>query len=205
MDTLIREQSGGRKSLDDFARAFFAGPDGRRGTVTYVFEDVVAALGAVQPYDWAAFLQARLDTPGARAPVDGLARGGYRLVYTDAPTSYFRVSETRRKITDLTYSIGLVLGREGEVTGVQWDGPAFRAGMAVNGRVLAVNGVAFEANRLKEAITAAKSGGRLDLLVRTGDQFRTFSLDYKGGLRYPRLQRTTSADNRLDAIFTPRR
>jgi len=205
VDTLIREQSGGRKSLDDFASSFFAGPEGRVTTRTYVFEDVVAALNAVQPYDWAAFLKARLDTAGGTAPLDGLARGGYRLAYTDTPTGYFRAAEVRRKITDLTYSIGLVVGRDGDITGVQWEGPAFRAGMAVGGRLLAVNGVAFEGGRLKDAVADAKTTGRLDLLVRTGDQFRTFALDYRGGLRYPRLQRTSEPTARLDAIFTPRR
>jgi predicted metalloprotease with PDZ domain len=204
-DTLIREQSGGRKSLDDFAHAFFGGKDGDWSTVTYTFDDVVAALNAVQPYDWASFLRARLETTGGKAPLDGLARGGYRLTYSDTPTAYFKASEGRRKITDLTYSLGLVLNREGEITGVQWDGPAFRAGLAVGGRILAVNGIVYEAGRLKDAVTEAKGGGALDLLVKTGEHFRTFTIEYKGGLRYPHLERIPGASPRLDAIFTARK
>ena len=43
-DTLIRERTNGRRSLDDFARAFFGSSDGSWAPVTYTFEDVVAAL-----------------------------------------------------------------------------------------------------------------------------------------------------------------
>ena len=77
-DTLIREKSGGKRSLDDFAKAFF-GVDERQlvTPVTYTFDDVVAALNEVEPYDWASFLQRRGSTrPGAEPPLDGLARGG---------------------------------------------------------------------------------------------------------------------------------
>ncbi|MGK3151777.1 hypothetical protein VQE80_15440, partial [Staphylococcus shinii] len=82
----LRERSKGRKSLDDFARAFFGVDDGRYEPLTYAFEDVVRTLNQIEPYDWATFLRQRLDGHGPGAPLDGLDRGGYRLVYSDAPT-----------------------------------------------------------------------------------------------------------------------
>ncbi|HZD49188.1 MAG TPA: peptidase M61, partial [Silvibacterium sp.] len=52
-DTKIRELSNGQKSLDDFAKLFFGIDNGSYITVTYTLDDIVKALNAVQPYDWA--------------------------------------------------------------------------------------------------------------------------------------------------------
>ena len=203
-DTLIRERSGGKRSLDDFAGAFFGIQDGSWTPAPYTFDDVVAVLNKVEPYDWASFLHARIDEVAVKPPLDGLARGGWKLVYTEKPTDYFKSAEARRRSVDLTYSIGVTLNRDGEFTGVQWDGPAFKAGLTVGGKLLAVNGIAYDADRLKEAITAAKTGAPLDLIVKNGDHFRTVRLDYRGGLRYPRLERIPGATDRLSAIYAPR-
>jgi predicted metalloprotease with PDZ domain len=202
-DTLIRERSGGKKSLDDFAKAFFGVNDGDWNQLTYDFDDVVRALNAVTPYDWAGFLRTRLEGHGP-APLDGLARGGYRLVYADAPTDYFKNNETRRRVTDLMYSAGFVVDREGALGSVQWDGPAFEAGLAVGVRIVAVNGVGFDADRLKAAVAATRTGAPLELIVRSGDRYRTVKLDYAGGHRYPRLERIEGAPDRFGDILTPR-
>jgi predicted metalloprotease with PDZ domain len=204
-DTLIRELSHGQKSLDDFARAFFGVDNGSFVTKTYTFDDVVHALNAVEPHDWAAFLKTRLDGHGPGAPLDGLTRGGYRLVYTDTASEFTRASESQRKNTDLTYSIGAMVGRDGTLSGLQWDGPAFKQGLTDGARIEAVNGQAFEPDRLKAAITAAKgTAAPIELLVRAGDRYRTVRLDYHDGLRYPHLQRETGVPARLDDILAPR-
>ncbi|MFN4176735.1 M61 family metallopeptidase [Phenylobacterium sp.] len=206
VDTLIREKSGGKKSLDDFARAFFGVNDGEwKQPLTYTFEEVVETLNKVQPHDWATFLDSKLRQVSPAFPLDGLARGGYRLVYTDTPTDYFKDVEASRKMVDLTYSLGLTLNREAKITSVLWDGPAFKAGLTVGDQILAVNGVAYETGRLKEAITAAKSGAPLSLIVKDGDHFRTVAIDYRGGLRYPRLERIEGTPDRLSAIFAPKK
>ena len=214
-DTLIREKSGDRRSLDDFAKAFFGISDGSFVPSTYLFEDVVKALNSVQPYDWEAFLRARLDGHGPGAPLDGLTRGGYKLVYTETPSDYFKAAETRRKVTDLTYSLGMVLGADGRVNGVLWDGPAYKKGMTVGAQIVAVNGTAFDGDRLKSAISDAKQRGAIndakqnaspiELLVKNSDRFRTVVLDYHDGLRYPHLERDGSGPPRLDQILTPRK
>jgi predicted metalloprotease with PDZ domain len=214
-DTLIREKSGDRRSLDDFAKAFFGISDGSFVPSTYLFEDVVKALNSVQPYDWETFLRARLDGHGPGAPLDGLTRGGYKLVYTETPSDYFKAAETRRKATDLTYSLGMVLGADGRVNGVLWDGPAYKKGMTVGAQIVAVNGTAFDGDRLKSAISDAKQRGvindakqnasPIELLVKNSDRFRTVVLDYHDGLRYPHLERDGSGPPRLDQILTPRK
>ena len=205
-DTLIRQKSGGKRSLDDFAKAFFGIENGNWSERPYTFEDVVAALNAVEPYDWAKFLRDRIVEVAPKPPLDGLVRGGWRLVYTETETPYFKSAEARRKSTDLTYSIGLTLDRDADITAVQWGGRAFKAGLTIGGKLLAVNGIAYDADRLKEAISEGKKGGGpLNLLVKAGDHYKTVAIDYHGGLRYPRLERIEGTPDLLSAIYAPKK
>jgi predicted metalloprotease with PDZ domain len=205
-DTLIRERSKGARSLDDFAKAFFGIADGSWTPVVYTFEDVVAALNKVEPYDWAAFLHERLDAAGAGAPLDGIRRGGYKLVYDDTPGDLWKSEETRRKTTDLTYSLGFVVDKEATLSSVSWGSPAFKAGLTAGTKLVAVNGVAFDSEKLQDAVKLAKGTTMpLDLLVRTDDRFRTVSLDYHEGLRYPHLERDAAQPARLEDILAPRK
>jgi predicted metalloprotease with PDZ domain len=200
-DTLIREKTGGKKSLDDFARHFFGIDDGDYSEVTYTFDDIVKALNDVMPYDWATFLNTRINAVHPEFPLDGLSRGGWKLVYTDKPSDFWKQAEAIRKSTDLTYSIGLSLNREATITSVLWDGPAFKAGLTDGDKVVAVNGIAFDADLLKEAITNAKTGGPIQLIVKSGDHYKVVAIDYRGGLRYPHLERIPGAPDRLSDIY----
>jgi predicted metalloprotease with PDZ domain len=205
-DTLIREQSRGRRSLDDFARQFFGVDPGSYGELTYTFADIVAALNKVQPYDWATFLRQRLDAVNAEAPTAGVARGGYRLVFTDTASDLYKSEEERAKVTALTYSVGLTVARDGKIKDVLWNGPAFKAGLAPGTQIIAVDDVAFDPDRFKDAVrTGQHSATAMSLLVREGDRFRTVQLDYHGGLRYPHLERDPGRPALLDAILAPKR
>ena len=208
VDTLIRERSGGKRSLDDFARAFFGINDGSYTVVTYTFADVVKALNAVEPYDWSAFLRARLDGTGQPAPLEGLQRGGYKLVYKDTQTDYQKSIEEQRGRTYLSYSIGVVIDEKthaGSLLEVAWNSPAFRAKLTEGMEILAINGIAYDAGVLKDAIRAAQASGTpIELIVKNGDRFMVTNIDYRGGLRYPRLERDATVPARLDDILTPR-
>jgi predicted metalloprotease with PDZ domain len=204
VDAKIRELSGDKRSLDDFARAFFGIGDGKWNVVPYTFEDVVAALDKVARYDWAPFLRQRLDAHAP--PLDGLAAAGWKLVHTDQASEFQKTSQTRSKSADFSTSIGLTISmRDSKISDVRWDGPAFRAGIASGGTLVAVQGRDFSVDRLKDAIAAAAEGAPLDLLVHTGDAWRTFRIDYRGGLRYPHLERIAGTPDRLGAILSPRR
>jgi predicted metalloprotease with PDZ domain len=204
-DTLIRERTHGRQSLDDFARAFFGVRDGDWTTDTYTFEDVVAALNAVMPYDWATFLHDRVETVRREAPLDGVARGGYRLIYTEERTNFQRQNEANNEFSDFMYSIGASFNKSNNVTQVQWDGPAFNQGLTVGAQAIAVNGSAFNAEALRRAINAAKGSAQpIQLLVKNDDQYRTLAIDYHDGLRYPRFERVAGTPDRLSAILSPR-
>jgi predicted metalloprotease with PDZ domain len=205
-DTLIRQKTGGKKSLDDFAKAFFGVDNGSFVTRPYTFDDIVAALNAVAPNDWAGFLRQRLDGHGPGAPLDGVARGGYKLVYADTPTEYFKSTESARKVTNLMYGIGFVLGKDGVINDVQWDGPAFKAGLTEGMTIVAINGQAYDVDYLKEVIRGAKGSPEpIELLIKNKDEFATVRVDYHEGLRYPRFERVAGTPARLDDILAARK
>jgi predicted metalloprotease with PDZ domain len=206
-DTLIREKTSGKRSLDDFARSFFGIDDGSFVPVTYTFDDVVQSLNAVLPYDWAGFLRSRLDGHGPGAPLDGLRRGGYRLVFTEQPSEYWKsVEATRTKSADHTYSLGLVVDNDAMVSSVRWDGPAFKAGLTAGSKLIAVDGLAYEPERLQSAIARTKASPQpVELLIRVGERFRSIRVDYHGGLRYPHLEREPSQKPLLDDILAPKK
>jgi len=204
-DTLIRQRSNGKRSLDDFAKAFFGIDNGSYTIVTYTFDDIVKALNAIEPYDWASFLRERLDSVGRPAPLEGLRRGGYRLIYTDKPSDFEKARDEQRKRVSLLYSIGLVLDdkdTKGQIREVLWNGPAFKAKLTEGGQILSVNGVAYEEDVLKDAIRLAQTGSApIELIVKTGDRYSVAHVDYHGGLRYPHLERDPSSPARLDDIL----
>lgn len=206
-DTLIREATRERKSLDDFAKAFYGVEDGVWEARPYTFEDVVDHLNAVHPHDWATFLRTRLDAvgPDAEAPLDGIERAGWRLTYVDDLTPL-----EKRMMGgwggDFQYSLGFTLGSGNRITGVRWGGLAFEQGLGHGWELVAVGDRTASAEALREAVTAAKGGSEpIRLVVRRGDEFRTLSFDYHGGLRYPRLVRIPGTRDRLADIFAPRR
>ena len=204
VDARLRELSNGRRSLDDFASAFFGVDDGSWEVKPYVFADVAAALEAIEPEeDGTAFLRSRLDANAP--PLDGLAASGWKLVYTDKPGDYHKGVLSSRKVADYTASLGMVVSKgDGDVGSVRWDGPAFNAGIAPGSTLLAVNGYAFETGLLDDAIRAGKQDGTpIELVVKHGEVVKTVTLDYRDGLKYPHLQRIDGTKDRLSEILQP--
>ena len=201
-DSLIRERTDGRKSLDDFARNFFGVNDGDLGQLTYTFDDVVTELNKVLPFDWEPWLRQRVEQTNTHAPLDGFERGGYRLIFTEEPSAYFKKAESEFKYTELSYSIGMSIENNGDVGNVIWDNLAFEAGLAKGNKILAVNGRGYDADALKKLIKTKSTP--LKLLVKAGDVFRTVEIDYVGGLNYPTLEKIGKDEGWLDILLTPR-
>ena len=205
VDTRIRQLSGNKRSLDDFARAFYGMDSGSYVTKTYTFDDVVNTLDQVQKYDWASFLRQRLDATGNSLPEHGIENGGWKLVYTDQPNEMDKAAEGLRHSLNLAYSIGLTATLKGEIFDVQWGGPAFNAGLVPGFEIVAVDGKDFSPERLKDAIAAAKdSKSPITLLVKNVDVYSTVNIDYHGGLKYPHLVRAGGKDL-LDDIAAARK
>ena len=209
-DELIRKLSGGQRSIDDVARAFFGnGHDTGVQVVPYTRADIVAALNAVQPYDWAGFLHARLDVVTPHPP-DFLTGSGYRLVYTDTPNDKQKLTSGNgpRAGIDARYSLGLSAMRDGTVVDVVENAPAFKAGIAPGEKIVAIDGRALNAGRgqtqLDDALKAHRSGtAPLRLLLSGGDVYREVTIDYRGGPRFPHLERVAAASDELGAIAKP--
>jgi predicted metalloprotease with PDZ domain len=205
VDTKIRELSGGKHSLDDFAHAFYGMDNGSYVTKTYTFDDVINTLNQVQPFDWKTFLRDRLDYTGGDLPEHGIERGGWKLVFTDTQSQAEKASESIRHATNLSYSIGLIVNQSGHIVDVQWNGPAFQAGLVPGLSIVAVNGRDFSTDGLKDAIDAAKtSQAPIELLVKNVDVYSTVKIDYHGGSRYPHLVRGAGKDL-IGAVVAPRK
>lgn len=202
VDARLRELSHGKRSLDDFARIFFA-KNSSQTTSTYTFKDVCAALNKVVPNNWAGFLNQHLQTHSTDEALAGLARAGWKLEYSDVPTETFRQNEAEAGVTDLDDSIGLEVDPDGRVQSVQWDGPAFRTGLSPGARVTKMDGQAFSTQALLDAVQTSVTKP-LSLRVDMDGALRTAVISYRGGLRYPHLERIAGTPDRLSDLLDAR-
>jgi predicted metalloprotease with PDZ domain len=204
VDSKLRELSGGKKSIDDFGKAFFGVNPGKWDVNTYTADDIYSTLNAIAPFDWKTYLRTRLDGHGPL--IGGIASHGWKLVYTDKPSDAVKAIETRRHTADLTYSLGLTVGKDGSIGDVLWDSPAFKAGIAPAMTVVAVNGQDYDADGLKDAVTdSAKDKSKpVELLVKNLNEYKTLRIDYHDGLKYPHLERDKSQPDTLAKLLKAR-
>jgi predicted metalloprotease with PDZ domain len=204
VDGKLRELSRGKKSIDDFGKAFFGMQNGQWNVNTYTFQDVAKTLNDIVPFDWTNYLQTRLDGHGPL--IGGIASHGWKLVYTDKPSDAVKASEKRRHQANLTYSLGLAIGKDGSIGDVLWDSPAFKAGVSPGMTVIAVNGHDYDADNLKDLVTAAAKDNnqQIELLVKNFDEYKTVRIDYHGGLKYPHLVRDDSKPDTLGTLLKAR-
>jgi predicted metalloprotease with PDZ domain len=207
VDATIREKTKNARSLDDFCRRFHGGKSGGPELKPSTFEDVVAALNDVVPFDWRGLLEKRLNALSPDAPLSGLESAGWKLAYGSERTALQRARETRNKQMDLRAAIGLEVdlheGALGAIIDVVPDSPAFRAGLGPAMRLVAVNGRKFSEEGLRAAV-ARSASERVELLAENADTFRTYPLDYTGGARYPHLERVPGRGDLLSDILAAR-
>lgn len=209
VDAKIRGLTGNKKSLDNFAQAFFGVDNGSYKTRTYAFDDVVAALNGVAPFDWASYLKARVDALNPPL-LGGLAASGWKLVYTDTPSAYEKQymdrPESARHMYNFIWSIGLSIDKDKQINDVLWNGPAFKAGVSTGATVVSVNGQDYSREVLKDAIAAAKDSKEpIRLLLKYQGGYQTVPVDYHEGLQYPHLQRIEGTPDYLSQIIAGRK
>jgi predicted metalloprotease with PDZ domain len=203
-DVQIRQLSKGAKSLDDFCRAFFGGAGGVPAMKPYTFDDVVAGLNAVQPYDWAGFFRERLDSTAEHAPMGGIVGGGWNLIYSAIPSGMWTAAAEERKLTDLSYSLGFKVKDDGAIVDVVMGGLAQKAGIAPSGQLIAVDNRQFTPAALREAVQSTAAGLRtLEFLIKTGEYYEVRRIEYAGGEKFPSLVRNPAAPDVLSQIATP--
>jgi predicted metalloprotease with PDZ domain len=213
VDTLIRKQSNGKKSINDFCARFHGlGGDTTPKVVPYTFDDVVENLNAVTPYDWASFLHERLTTKQDHAPLGGITNGGWRLAYSDKETPYVTADEHGG--VNAWWSLGLKIGDGGKVSDVLVGSPADKAGFGPDMQIVAVNGRAYQDELLKNAIDDAKEGstqqgvtpeknGPIEFIVSNTSYYKVLKIDFHGGQRYPYLERVKGEKDVLEEILKP--
>ena len=204
-DTTIRQLTHDKKSLNDFCVKFLAvGGNTPAKVVPYDFDEIVADLNAVVPYDWRGFLTERLNSHAAHAPLGGVEHGGYKLIYGSEPTEFEQALLDHSKMTDAWFSAGIMVKETGVISDVRMGSPAFQAGLGPGYKLFAVNGRAFTGDVLKRAVREAKGSGQpIELIVSHDDQFLTVQLNYHDGEKYPRLERVQGTPDLLDEITKP--
>lgn len=207
-DTVIRRTTGGAKSLDDFCRAFYGPPSGPPEVKPYTFDDLVAALSAVAPYDWRAFFAARVEKINPRAPLGGLTGGGWKLVYSGVMNSHQKAFESANATLDVRFSLGLTLHHrrgdadDGLVIDAIAGSPAAAGGVGPGMKLVAVGGRKWTPEVLRAAIAAAAGRSEpIELLVENAGFYRTYEVDYHGGERYPHLERDAATPDLLSDVL----
>jgi len=201
VDTIIRQQTNGQKSLDDFCRLFHGGESGPPKIVPYTFNDVVRALNQVLSYDWAGLLKERVNAVKTGAPLGGMERGGWRLVYNDRPNLFIRTGEGQYQYMDVSYSLGFRMRRDGEFVDVIYGSPAYLAGIGPGMKLIAVNGRAWSKDVLYDALRSSKDSKQpIDLLVENAKFFKTYSIAYYDGVRNPHLERIETPNVPADLL-----
>jgi predicted metalloprotease with PDZ domain len=203
VDTTIRKQSRGKKSLDDFCRVFFGAPDGPPQVKPYTFASLTETLANIVAYDWKAFFETRVDRVGTdRAPLGGIEAGGYHLTYVDQMSRSRTASQDIRPDISVAYSIGLRLHGDGSIIDVLPEMPAAQAGLGPGMRIVRVNGKQYSGELLREEVRKTKTGGSLELTAVNGRSMSNYKLNYHDGEKYPVLQRNGQA-MLIDDILKP--
>jgi predicted metalloprotease with PDZ domain len=207
VDAIIRQQTHGQRSLDDFCRRFHGGESGPPKVVPYTFDDVVRTLNDVTPYDWATLLRERVNTIEIHAPLGGIERGGWKLVYNDKPNLVTKAAEKTWKFADFSYSLGFSASEDGKLDDVIVGSPAYRAGLGPGMKLIAVNGRKWSPDVLRAALKAAQGSDEpstnIELLVENAQFFKTYSVPYHDGERNPHLERVADQPDILGQILKP--
>ncbi|MEX2316119.1 MAG: hypothetical protein WD669_03140, partial [Pirellulales bacterium] len=204
-DVIIRRESRGQRSLDDFCKKFHGGTSGPPSVKPYTLEEIVSTLNSVAAYDWKGFFDRRVYSAEPRAPLEGITGGGWKLVYNDQPNIDMKDREERYSSSDLTYSLGMQVNEDGVIGDVVPGLPAYRAGLSPGMKLIAVDGRKWSAEVLRAAVKGSKGeSGPPQLLAENGEFIKSYSLDYREGERYPHLERDASKPDVLSEIIKPR-
>lgn len=204
VDSIIRQQTHGQRSLDDFCRRFEGGKSGPPAVVPYKFGDVVQALNEIAPYHWAALLRDRVGSTSTHAPLAGIEREGWNLVYNDQPNAFAKAVEKLFKVADFSYSLGFTVDKDGKLGDVGVFSPAYQSGIGPGMKLIAVNGRKFTPEVLRAALTGAQGTSEpIDLLVESAQFFKTYSIAYHEGNQNPHLERISGQADVLDVMLAP--
>jgi len=204
VDSIIREQTDGGKSLDDFCRGFFASPGGVQIVKPFEIDEVVATLESLASFNWTELIERRIYLPQDQLPTDSIFRAGYELRYVAEKPDYVKQREKEREYLSAEYSLGITLNSKNKVRSVAPGSVADQAGLASEMEVLGVNNKKFTKERFQDALSATVETGQIELLVLEADTFRSIQMSYSEGPKYPHLSPLEGRKNWLADIFAPK-
>ena len=204
VDSIIRQQTHGQRSLDDFCRKFHGGESGPPKVVPYNFDDVVRTLNEVAPYDWASLLHQRVDSTSPHAPLGGIERGGWKLVYNDKPNAVIEAEEKLAKSANFSFSLGFNVPKNGKLYDVIVGSPAYKAGIGPGMTLIAVDGRKYSPSVMRAALKNARGRKQpIELLVENAQFYKTYEVDYHDGEQNPHLERVADQPDILGDILKP--
>ena len=204
VDTTIRSLTNDKKSLNDFCKVFHGGNGGQPELKPYNFDEVVTTLNGIAPNDWAAFLRSRLDGLSTKTPLEALEASGWKLVYNEQPNEALANEEALGRHADFTFTIGAIISDDGTVVDSTHGGTAYDAGLAPGMKIVAVNGEQYSPDKLREVISSAKTVlNPIQFIVANGAQFKTISMEYHDGLKFPHIERNGARPDYLGEILHP--
>jgi predicted metalloprotease with PDZ domain len=204
VDAVIRQQTHGRHSLNDFCRLFHGGASGPPRVVPYTFDDVVRSLNEVAPYDWASLLRERVGAASNHAPLGGIERGGWKLVYNDKPNLFAKVVEKTFKFADFSYSLGFSVAKDGSIDDVIVGSPAYQAGLGPGMKLMAVNRRKWSPELLHVALKAGRGSDQpIELLIENAQFLKTLVINCHDGEKNPHLERVSDQPDLLGEILKP--
>ena len=202
VDITIRSLSKDKKSMNDFCKVFHGGSGGQPELKPYNFDEVVETLNGIVPNDWAGFLRARLNGYSTKTPIEALEGSGWKLVYNEQPNESLANEEALARRADFTFTIGMIVSDDGTVVDVTHGGTAYDAGVAPGMKIVAVNGEQYSPDKLREAMGNAKTVlNPIQFIVANGAQFKTMSMEYHDGLKFPHIERDGSRPDYLSEIL----
>jgi predicted metalloprotease with PDZ domain len=203
-DVLIRQQTHGVRSLDDFCRNFFRFTQGTPTVKPYDLDDVLASLQEVATYDWRGFFEQRIYQAPAPPPLTGLTSSGWKLVYRTEPNRFSAARAVTRKHIDWSYGLGLMIGPDGKLQDVLPASPAFAAGLQPGAKIIAINGSKWSVDALRDALDGCStSNDPMEFVIEKSERLRTVRINYHGGAVYPHLERMPEVHDTLTEILTP--
>lgn len=202
-DAIIRDQTHGARSLDDFCRDFFRTSPQSPHPNEYHRQDVVDALNRVSEFDWDGLISRRIERVSDRFDPQVASRLGYTIQYSNEKPNIPAKTFRRSNGVDAIDSLGAVFDSGGKVSDLLLDSPAHQAGLGPGMKIVGINGHAWSENRLRDAISMSANSGQIELMVVSGDSFATHTIAYDGGPRFMKLVRNDSKQDLLADILKP--
>ncbi|HUY11408.1 MAG TPA: M61 family peptidase [Candidatus Dormibacteraeota bacterium] len=201
VDTIIRKESHGTKSLDTFLHLYAGPPNTGPITVLYNREQIEGLLAKVVPYNWHAFFQKYVYSVAVHPP-DAITRAGFTLVYNAKPNKFMQAGMALRHYVDAWYSLGITMGPTGAIGDVRRGSPAWTAMLSPHEKVVAIDGRAFSPKVLTRALVRAQKNKQpIALLIESNGYFNSVNVSYTGGPQYPHLVRIKGTTDMLAQIM----